>query len=402
MKQIRLTVPTGMQDTLPGECAAKRALEQTLRRLFAASGYQEIETPILEYYRVLDDPTYGYRPEHVWKTFDSRGQILALRPETTIPAVRLAAGRLKHAPVPLRLCYVQSATAFESETVSLLREETQAGIELMGVPGPEADAEVIALAVESLRQAGLQGFQIELGQAGYLSGLLHAAGLTEAQAAQVRELVERKDLIALRQTLQGWQVPEGIAAPLLRIPELYGGLELLDEAAALTDIPESLQALETLRAVIHLLEVHGCGEALSIDLGLVNRAGYYAGILFRGQVGELGQPILSGGRYDGLPERFGRQLPATGFAASLKLMLIALERQNTAAFRVPVPELLLGFAPAHLEEAIRRAEALRREGHQVALAYGLDREALQQRLQAGEAQEARWLDDAGEEVLPRG
>ena len=396
--QNRLTVPTGMQDTLPGECARKRELERDLRALFGGSGYQEIETPILEYYRALDDRTYGYRPEHVWKTFDAHGQILALRPESTIPAVRLAAGRLREAPLPLRLCYVQSATAFESETVSLLCEETQAGIELMGVPGPEADAEVIALAVESLRRAGLRDFQIELGQAGFLSAFLRAAGLDSAQAAQVRDLVERKDLIALKRALSDWRIAPEIARPMLRIPELYGGVELLDEAASLTKDPGCLAALENLRAAIRLLGVYGCADVLSIDLGLVNRAGYYSGILFRGQTGDLGQPILSGGRYDGLPERFGRRIPATGFAASLKLMLIALERQNAAAFRSTVPDVLLGFTPECLEQAIRRAGELREAGKRTAIAYGADHAELRRRLQAGECRSLLWLSADGEEA----
>ena len=120
MEHRKPQIPTGMQDTLPGECACKRRLEEELRRLFTLHGYQEIETPILEYYDVLDDQTYGYRPEHVWKTFDSRGRVLAIRPDSTIPAVRLAAGRLREAELPLRLCYMQSATHFQSDTLSML------------------------------------------------------------------------------------------------------------------------------------------------------------------------------------------------------------------------------------------------------------------------------------------
>lgn len=119
MERRRLQIPSGMQDTLPGECAGKRRLEDKLRRLFTLGGYQEIETPILEYYDALDDQTFGYRPEQVWKTFDPQARILAVRPDSTIPAVRLASGRLKNAPLPLRLCYVQSAAKFHSETLSL-------------------------------------------------------------------------------------------------------------------------------------------------------------------------------------------------------------------------------------------------------------------------------------------
>jgi ATP phosphoribosyltransferase regulatory subunit len=91
MECRRLQIPSGMQDTLPGECARKRQLEAGLRRLFTLQGYQEIETPILEYYGALDDRTWGYRPEDVWKTFDSAGRILAVRPDSTIPAARMAA-----------------------------------------------------------------------------------------------------------------------------------------------------------------------------------------------------------------------------------------------------------------------------------------------------------------------
>lgn len=95
MERRRLQIPSGMQDTLPGECAGKRRLEDKLRRLFTLGGYQEIKTPILEYYDALDDQTFGYRPEQVWKTFDPQARILAVRPDSTIPAVRLASGRLK-------------------------------------------------------------------------------------------------------------------------------------------------------------------------------------------------------------------------------------------------------------------------------------------------------------------
>ena len=197
MEHRKPQIPTGMQDTLPGECACKRRLEEELRRLFTLHGYQEIETPILEYYDVLDDQTYGYRPEHVWKTFDSRGRVLAIRPDSTIPAVRLAAGRLREAELPLRLCYMQSATHFQSDTLSMLCVEYQAGVELMGEGGVQADAEVIALAIEALKLSGLRDFQIELGQAGFFTGFMQEAGLTEEQCRVMRRLTEEKNALEM-------------------------------------------------------------------------------------------------------------------------------------------------------------------------------------------------------------
>ena len=147
MATPKLQIPNGMQDTLPGECRARRELEERFRRLFQLSGYREIETPILEYYDVLSDKTYGYRPEHVWKTFDSFGHVLAIRPDSTIPCARLAAGALREWPLPLRLFYTQSASNYQSDTLSMLCEQPQAGLELMGEDAAAADAEAISLAV---------------------------------------------------------------------------------------------------------------------------------------------------------------------------------------------------------------------------------------------------------------
>ena len=234
MESRKLQIPNGMQDTLPGECARKRRLEGMFRHLFTLGGYQEVETPILENYDALDDATYGYRPEAVWKTFDSKGRVLAVRPDSTIPAVRLAAGRLRNESLPLRLCYVQSATHFVSDTLSMLCEETQAGVELMGEGSPQADAEVIALAIECLKAAGLKDFQIELGQAGFFDGFMQEAGLTPEQSAVMRELTEQKNSLGMQLYLEKLSVSQDVTKRLMRLPQLFGDATVLDEACANT------------------------------------------------------------------------------------------------------------------------------------------------------------------------
>ena len=394
MADRRLQIPGGMQDTLPGECARKRGLEQEFRRLFALRGYQEIETPILEYYDALDDATWGYRPEHLWKTFDGKGRILAVRPDSTIPAVRLAAGRLGDAPLPLRLCYVQSATKLRYDTLSMLCEETQCGVELMGEGSAQADAECIALAIEALRLAGLRDFQVELGQAGFFDGFMQEAGLDERQCAAVRELTEQKNALGIQLYLEKLSVSRDVAQRLQRLPMLYGGPEVLDEAEALTAHPLCRAAVKNLRDILTLLEAYGCADCVSIDLGMTHEANYYSGMIFRGMTAELGQPLLSGGRYDDLPARYGRAMPATGFALSMKLLMIALERQG-AAFAAPVPDVLLAFDPACLKRAIAWAEEQRQDGRSVAMVYGATEEALRERLNAGLARSAVYIGPEG-------
>ncbi len=390
MERRNLQIPSGMQDTLPGECARKRQLEGQLRRLFTLEGYQEIETPILEYYGALDDRTWGYRPEDVWKTFDSAGRILAVRPDSTIPAARMAAGRLADAPLPLRLCYLQSATKTLTDAASLLCEETQCGVELMGESSPEADAEVIALAVKCLECAGLRDFQIELGQAQFVAGFLQEAGLNAEQSAILRGMIERKNVLDMQRYLAELAVPADMAARLMRLPMLFGGAEILDEAEALARHPLCLAAVANLRQVLAMLDEYGCGRCMTIDLGMAHQADYYSGTIFRGLVGELGQPLLSGGRYDGLPAHFGRALPATGFALSMKLLMIALERQG-ADFPTPVPDVALAFAPGCREAAIAFAQEQRDKGLSVAMMYGMTPEALRARVDANLARAAVYV-----------
>ncbi|MBQ8655095.1 MAG: ATP phosphoribosyltransferase regulatory subunit [Clostridia bacterium] len=400
MEGRKLQIPGGMQDTLPGECAHKRRLESELRQLFQRSGYQEIETPILEYYDALDDQTYGYRPEQVWKTFDSRGRVLAIRPDSTIPAVRLASGRLKDAPLPLRLCYVQSAAHYFSDTLSMLCAEPQAGVELMGEGGVEADAEVIALAIEALKLSGLRDFQIELGQAGFFTGFMQEAGLTDSQCEVMRRLTEQKNALEMQLYLEKLSVSADAARRLMHLPRLYGDIAVLDEAEQLTPHPLCRSAIRSLREVIRILRAWGLEEYITIDLGMVHQAGYYSGMIFRGMTADLGQPLLSGGRYDGLPARFGREIPATGFAVKLKLLMMALERQG-ASFTAPVPDVMLAFAPDALAQAVAYARGQRAQGVSVAMLYGASRDALQEKLLLGIARSAVYVTAEGAELLER-
>ena len=387
MSVKKLQIPTGMQDTLPGECEARNLLEERFRALFRSFGYREIRTPVLEYYDTLSERPYGYRPEHVWKTFDRSGRILTLRPDSTIPAARMAAGPLGKAELPLRLCYLQSAAAYQVDTLSMLCEQPQAGVELMGEPGSLADAEVIALAVECLRSAGLRDCQIELGQAAFFTGFLREAGLSGAQANEVRQLVERKDSFGIQMYLKNENISGDVTRRLMQLPRLYGDVSVLDEAEGLTRDPECLKAIRNLREVIDLLEKTGCGAEMTIDLGMAQEAGYYSGIVFRGHAAGAGQPILSGGRYDGLTERFGREMPAVGFALMTKLLMIALERQGER-FESSRTDMLIACDPACAEDALKCAAELRGAGQSVAMIYRADEALLRRRLASGDAERA--------------
>ncbi len=390
MSTSRFQIPEGMQDTLLGECVRKRCVEQQLRTLFSRSGFTEIETPVLEYYRTFDDEVYGFDAHRVWKTFDSQGQVLAIRPDSTIPAVRIAASRLTNEPLPLRLCYIQNVAAFPADDTSAPCESTQAGVELMGEKSAMADAEVIALAINSLKEAGLKEFQIDLGQVAFFKGFMQEAGLSQEQTETLRRYVEEKNILAMQLYLRECAVPGEVTKRLMKLPQLYGDESVLKEAEAITGNNLCRVAIVNLRQIMAALHDYGCRDYISIDLGMVHAVNYYSGMIFRGITGHLGRPLLSGGRYDGLPARFGRAMPATGFGLSLGLLMDALSSQGED-FPAPTTGFVLGVSRRSLRAGLVWADKKRREGVSVSLQYDATKAELVQMVEMGRAKQAAYV-----------
>ena len=361
-------IPEGMQDTLPGECLQKRALEGRLRALFSAHGFKEAKTPQIEYFDVFTGGVSGIEARRMWKTFDAHGNILVVRPDNTTPMVRLAATKLRDAVLPIRLCYVQDALEFPQQEGARFCEMTQAGVELMGEGGAEADAEIVELAIRSLLRAGLTSFQIDIGQVDFFKGLMQEAGLSDADSEELRGYVEQKNMLAIELLLRDKAVGEHVKERIMRLPMLYGGEEVLESAWNMSESPLCRKAIDNLREVMRALADYGLSRYVSIDLGMVHAIHYYSGMILRGITGNLGRALLSGGRYDLLPADFGRPMPAIGFGIDVKQLLIALERQGVA-FEEPVSDVLVGFEKGARAQAIAFAQEMREQGKRVEMCY---------------------------------
>src|ERR687889_566669 len=149
----RTAIPPGTRDVLPEEMRELRAIGDRLRAAFEEAGYGEIHTPALEYEEVLrlgDASAAGAR----YRTFDERGDVLALRSDMTIPIARVVATRYTEAQPPLRFCYFAHAWRAVERGVGEPREFLQGGLELIGAPAPSGDAEVLALTVAALDAVG--------------------------------------------------------------------------------------------------------------------------------------------------------------------------------------------------------------------------------------------------------
>ncbi|MGI9860429.1 ATP phosphoribosyltransferase regulatory subunit [Moorella naiadis] len=359
---LPLQVPAGVRDFLPPQAAALRQLEQRLLACFRSWGYQEVMTPTLEFAATFQAGSPAGDEDTLYKFIDRQGRVLALRPEMTAPIARLAATSLRRRELPLRLGYSARVFRYEEPQAGRQREFHQAGVELIGAGGVAGDVEIIALAVESLVQAGLDDFRLGLGQVAVTKDVLQDLGLAPEVVARIKTALTGKDLVALEGIYDEYHLTGERRRQLELLAAINGGDEALAEARACFGHTAAAASLAELSRVWAALRAAGLEKWLFIDLGILRDFDYYTGIVFEGYAPGMGAPICGGGRYDGLLARFGYPCPATGFALGLERVLHA----RGAMIQVSPAEgyLVAGPDPAAL---LRRARELRRDGAMVIL-----------------------------------
>ncbi|MGL5512649.1 MAG: ATP phosphoribosyltransferase regulatory subunit, partial [Sporomusa sp.] len=321
-------IPYGTRDLLLHEAKQKRIVEGSLAELFSYWGYEEVVTPTFEYLETLTVGTGSDMHQHVFKFFDKNNQILVLKPEMTTPIARVAATRMKDTPLPLRLFYLTNVFRHEQAQAGRQCEFYQAGVELLGAPGPMADAEVVALAVEAMLEAGLTNFQISLGQVDFINGLMAENELTPQYQHQIKSAMVTRDLVGLGEILAQSGLSQAAQDLLRQIPLLHGQDDMLNNACRLVNNKLSRDALDNLADIRRLLAGYGVDQYVNFDLGIIRDFDYYTGMVFEAYTPGLGFPLCGGGRYDNMLASFGVANPATGFALGIERVLLALERQG--------------------------------------------------------------------------
>lgn len=316
--------PEGLKDMLYEECTAKAEIERIITDLFTMRGYSRAITPTVEYYDLFDDDMLGIPQEQMYKLTSVSGRIMALRPDMTIPIARLVSTRLKDVPAPIRLYYTENIFKVNMNGSGHENEITQSGIELIGAKGLAADLEVLDMAVKVFEKCGISDYAIELGHAGFFGSLVRGLGVDDEKKEEIRRSIESKNYAELSLILSG--IDDSPSAKVLKLlPSLYGGAEILDEAEKLcAGNGEAMEYLDYLRELYSKLSEISPDANINLDLGMVHRNNYYTGVVFRGYINGYGNTVISGGRYDGLMEKFGRPMPATGFAVDNNALISTL------------------------------------------------------------------------------
>ena len=360
MKYYDLITPEGTKDLLFGECIVRRNIENTLSEIFRSRGYSEMITPGLEFFDVFNLNSRYFPQENLYKLTDSKGRLLVMRPDSTMPIARVVATRLRDAVLPLKLCYTQTVYRTEPALKGRSDEIVQAGIELIGSQLKMADLEVISTAVDSLKAFGME-FSLEIGHIGVFKELVGRLEATDKEKERIRKLIENKNFPALNDLLDTFGASP-ITAALKKLPALFGGEEVFEKAEELIPDENVKRILDELREIYcDTVEICGKYGNITVDLGLVNKTDYYTGVIIKGYLQGHGDEVISGGRYDKLISEFGYDVPAVGFAVNVNAISKVIEKSGV------LPAMLKTDVIVYAEEgcevaAIKAAKGLREQG----------------------------------------
>jgi ATP phosphoribosyltransferase regulatory subunit len=362
-KRIDAQLPRGVTDFLPDTADRIGYIQEKVRRVFELWGFRRIITPLLEFEDVL---ALGIGENLRSRTFrfDDRqsGRMLAVPPDITPQVARIVATRMKGLPFPHRLCYQGTVLRHAEIQSGRSREILQAGVELIGLESPEADAETIAMAIEVMQSLGFENFKLDIGQVEFFRGIMDAAGVDAETSWRINSAVRKKDASAIAAILEHSAIQDSVKESIVALPRLFGDHKVLADAERVAKSDRSKKALQNIAQVLEILSMYGLSEYLTVDLGEIRGLDYHTGITFEGFVSGVGEPVCSGGRYDDLMARYGTPAPATGFAFNILALMSALERQPDVQASV-VRDFLLFNAEESRDEVLKVAKCLRNMGY---------------------------------------
>ena len=364
---IEAMIPKGVKDFLPLNSIKIEHLKSCLHGVFKQWGFQPITPPSLEFLDVLEQGL-GNDLKECSLRFDDRqsGKLLAFPPDITPQVARIFATRLKEAPLPQRLCYSCRVLRHTEEQAGKDREIFQSGVELIGQNGPQADAEMIAMALECLDRLAAPQYTIDIGQVEFYRGALQALNLDPQHLFAVQQDILRKDSSSLKQHLETLKISDAQKEEILALPRLFGNRQILEQAAAVVTNDRSKRALDDLHSVLKILEIYGVDQHITVDLGELRGLDYYTGITFQGFLSGYGQAVCLGGRYDNLTAGYGVQAPATGFAFNLLNLLFSMSDQLSQTIQ-PATDILIHCCDSESGAVHQMARQLRAQRYSVCI-----------------------------------
>ncbi len=358
--------PEGVRDIYGREFAKKLMIENSIHQIIISYGYEDIQTPTFEFMDIFSEEIGTTPSRELYKFFDKDGNTLVLRPDFTPSIARCAAKYFLEEEVPMRLCYLGNTFTNTSSLQGKLKEVTQMGAELINDDSVEADAEMLSLVIEALKNTGLKDFQLCIGHSDFFKGLCEEAGLDKETEELLREYISGKNYFAAETLLASENIESVYTNALLKVADMFGDIASLKEFKNTVHNEKSKAAIERLERIYDVLKLYGTEGYVSFDLGMLSQYHYYTGIIFKAYTYGIGDAIVKGGRYNHLLKHFGKNAPAIGFAVVIDDMQEALNRQKVV-LDISEEKKVIMYTPDNYSEKLAECIRLRSQGIPVEL-----------------------------------
>jgi ATP phosphoribosyltransferase regulatory subunit len=353
--------PAGMRDTLPAFYQKNEKIRSAIKNEMETWGYQFIQTPTLEYHDTVGEAS-AILDQQLFKLLDMEGKTLVLRPDMTAPIARVVSSSMKNVAYPIRLAYSSPVFRAQQREGGRPAEFEQVGIELIGDGTASAEAEALALMTEVIKKSGISSFKVAVGHIGFVQELLAEILGNDNRAGELLRYLNEKNYVGYASHVKELPLSSIDTQRLLKLLDLRGGADVLEEAAKLSPNVKGQRALTELKTLYSLLEDYDAAQNIVFDFTLFSHMSYYTGIVFEGYAAGIGAPISSGGRYDELLSRFDRHAPAIGFAIRMDYLIEALDNKNEFLR----PQCIL-FTPERRKEALKWAKEKREKGIKIVM-----------------------------------
>ncbi len=356
--------PRGTRDLYGEDLHRIRKVQNGCEEVFKRYGYEEIETPIFEKLDLFTQKSGSEIMDQIYHFEDKSQRKLALRPELTAPSIRLYNNDLKSRSKPLKIFYFGPCFRYERPQAERWRQFLQAGVELIGTDRPEADAEVISLTHDVFMNIGLDDYTLKLGHIGLLRKVLDYGGVSRGDQDPILRAIDSNEEERIRKEMEEAEVSDDAIEKIMELIALEGDESSVERAEDLVgDIPGAGGVIDNFRNVLtrlHQMEV----KDYEIDWGIARGLEYYTGTVFEVYIGDV--QLGGGGRYDDLIESLGGEpTPSVGVGFGVDRMAISLDKKNGNLDENGLDAILLPTEDSMLEDSLKMARNLRREGFKV-------------------------------------
>lgn len=368
MNKVQLHTPDGVRDIYGAECSDRLLVRDKIHSKMKSFGYEDMDTPTFEFFDVFSEEINAQDAKELYKFFDKEGNTLVLRPDFTPSVARCVSKGMFDEKDAIRVAYQGNSFLNTSNLQGKLKENYNMGVELFNDNSVYADAEMIALLIESLKSSGLTDFQVSIGDADYYKGICEEAGIDIETEEMVREQILQKNFFAAESILVERKIPDKYKDLILKVTEFMGSDESLDKAEKEVTNNRSLSAIARLKNLYRVLKAYDVSQYVSFDLSMLSKFNYYTGVIFAAYTYGVGDAIAKGGRYDSLLGKYGKDAPAIGFVIVLDDLMSALYRQNVDVEH-ETSAVVIEYDDSNFEKKLTEAQKLRKSGEKVALTY---------------------------------